>query len=162
MPSSPVRQQQDHRQAACLFLLLMVPSQMKIDPGRGIIQFPHPGRHKILCQGMSLLAVLQADIGPDPYALPVRVHLAESVPGTAAGPVPDVLGTAGFRAQKRHMLNGAVSTSLAGEQRDLQGILQYPFESPFGQRASVYLPGPPPEPRGQTGRFFKKHAMGSP
>jgi len=66
----------------------MVFSQVKINPGRGLVQLPHPWGNKILAQGMAPPTVFEAIICPDPDTAPIGIYFAKAVPTAATGTVP--------------------------------------------------------------------------
>lgn len=100
----------------------MVPSQMKIDPGRRSVQLPHAGRNTAHRQFSLPVDAGQPPVGPEPHAGPLGVYLAESVQAAAAGAVSNMLGSLGFRAQKTDMLNAAVSTHPARKQHFFEPV----------------------------------------
>ena len=77
---------------------LMIAAQMKIQPGGCLVQLPHPRRDAALDQLIGPIADRPALIGPEPYAGPIRVHLAVAVAAAAAGAVADMLGALRLRA----------------------------------------------------------------
>ncbi len=97
--------------------VLMIAAEMKIQPGGCLVQLPHPRRDASLNHLIGLIAARPALIGPEPYAGPIRVHLALPVTATAAGAVADMLGALGLRAQIGHMLDAAVAALAAIEQQ---------------------------------------------
>ena len=101
----------------------MISLEVKIQPGRGLVQFPHPRWDASLDHLPSSLRVDQTPIGTGPDTGTFRVHLATAVAAAAAGAVADVLGTLGFRAQEPHMLDCTVATLEAAEKHALGQVL---------------------------------------
>ena len=95
-------------------LSLMVFTQMEIGPGGGFVQLPHPWRNLVLHKAGKPVGMFQPSMGPNPDALLFRVYFTGSFPAPTTGAVAGMLGTSRFRAEKGHMLDGAVPTALAG------------------------------------------------
>ena len=65
---------------------------------------------------MTGTAVNHSTVSSHPDAVSVRMHLAHAVAAAAAGTVPGMFGTLGFRAQKGQVLDAAVSALLTVQQ----------------------------------------------
>jgi len=94
---------------------LMVSPKMEVDPGGCPVQGPVAGEHNIFGELIERGTGSPSPVGPEPYAAFFRMHLAHAVPAPAAGSVPRVFGTLGFRAEERQVLNPAVAAFLAGK-----------------------------------------------
>lgn len=76
----------------------MVPLAVEIEPGRGLIQFPHARGDAVVDEGVGFAVMGQAVVGPLPDAGAVREHFAAPAVAAAAGAVSGVFGAVGFRA----------------------------------------------------------------
>lgn len=101
----------------------MISLEVKIQPGRGLVQFPHPRRDASVDHLPGSLRIDQAPIGTGPDTRTFREHLATTVAAAAAGAIADVLGTLGFRAQEPHMLDCTIATLEAVEKHALGQVL---------------------------------------
>jgi len=104
---------------------LVVPFQVKVQPGRSAIQLPQPRRNAIGDHILQFPLIHQTLPRSEPYALPVGVHFTEPVSTTAAGAVSYVFGTLRFRTKKRNVLDGAIAATLAFKQQGFDRILKH-------------------------------------
>ncbi len=94
---------------------LVISVQIKIDPRGASVKSPQPWWDKGLAKFLLIAIPFVPSVCPNPDAQLIGVYLTVAVLGAPAGPVAGILGAAGFRALKPNMLDGAVSTALAGE-----------------------------------------------
>ncbi len=95
---------------------LVVPAQVKVYPGRGVVEFPHARGHTPRMQLTLFSSRGQAIVGPVPDAVSVRVYLAHAAPTAPAGPVARMLRAPRFRAEKPHILDAAIPAVLAAQE----------------------------------------------
>lgn len=102
----------------------MVPAEMKIQPGRGLIKLPHPGGHALGMEFDELAVRSKALIGTGPDAAAIGTDFTLAIEAASAGPVAGVLGALGFRTEKGQVLDAAVTAMLAVQEAFFAGILQ--------------------------------------
>ena len=110
----------------------MIPSQMKIQPGRGAIQLPLARGNAALNHFIGFAGISPTQIGLMPDAPSVRIHFKTAVAAAPAGPVADVFGAARFRALECQMLNGAIAA--------LPAVQHHLFSHIFGKMQDLSRP----------------------
>jgi hypothetical protein len=117
----------------------VIPSQIKIEPGRGLPQVPVTGRHDI-GRELGLFAIgFVAFIGLDPDALLlVGIDLAPSLKTSSAGPVSLILWTLGHGTDIGGVKQSTISAIHAMKEHDLSQML--------GEFEKVSQPGGPIDP----------------
>jgi hypothetical protein len=93
----------------------VVSSEMEVEPGGCLIEFPHAGWNASSSQLGPLTSGGEPIVGPHPDARPVRVDLASAMPTASARPVPDMFGALGLGAEECQVLNPAIPAPKAGE-----------------------------------------------
>ncbi len=108
----------------------MIFSQVKVNPGRGIVQLPHPWGDKVPAQGMAHSTIFEPIMHPHPDTFFIGMHFAKAIPATAAGTVPGMFGAPRLRAEEGKMLDGAIPAASTGQQGFFKGIFKYQFQQP--------------------------------
>ena len=125
----------------------MVTPQVKIEPRRALIEFPHSRRNTALDHGVASAGMRQATVRPHPDAVSIRIDFALAAAASATGAVAHVFGAPGLWAQETHMLNAAIPAPQTIKQESFDGILhclQYGLFHPgaVGQGAEFMKQGP--------------------
>ena len=126
---------------------LMVAPQVKIEPGRALIEFPHARWNTALDHGVAPAGMRQASVRPHPNAIALRIDFTLAAVASATGAVAHVFGAPGLRTQETHMLNAAIPAPETVKQEPFDGILhclQYNLFHPgaIGQGAEFMKKGP--------------------
>jgi hypothetical protein len=78
-------------------IALMIAPEMKIEPGRCVVQFPHAWRYATLAKLGYQAMGGQSIMGPKPDTMSIRVDFTHAMAAAAAGAVASVLGASRFR-----------------------------------------------------------------
>jgi len=116
----------------------MIPAEVEIEPGGGLVELPYAGRNTSRKHLIETVDRCPPSVGSEPHALTVRIDLAPAVSAPPAGAVSDMLGAFRLRAEKSHMLYAAVAALPAIQQQSLNRPFQHP-----GQRAPIRAPVQP-------------------
>lgn len=108
--------------------VLMILTQMKIEPGRGAIKLPVPRRNTSVDHFRCIAVISEAAVSLAPDAPSIRMDFASAAPAAAACSISGVFGAARFRALKTHMLNSTIPALPAIEHQvfaDVFGGMQH-------------------------------------
>ena len=119
---------------------LVVSPEVKVQPRRSAIQLPQTRRNAVGNHFLWLPCIGPTFPGPEPHALPFRVHLTAAVSTATAGAIADVFRALGLRTKKRYVLDSTISAAPAFKQKCFKWILyqlyQKPASSPLSEPSS--------------------------
>jgi hypothetical protein len=103
---------------------LVVPLEVKVQPGRSAIQYPQPRRDAVGDHLLRVSRIGPTIPGPEPHALPLGDHLTAPASTAAAGAVANVFRALGLGTKKRYVLDSAISAASAFEQKGFSRVLK--------------------------------------
>jgi len=111
---------------------LVVSPEVKVQPRRSAIQLPQTRRNAVGNHFLWVSRIGQTFPGPEPHALPFRVHLTAAVSTATAGAIADVFRALGLRTKKRYVLDSTISAAPAFKQKCFNRVLKQLHQKPAG------------------------------